>query len=177
MLQGRLVPSSSEPCPILAECWRAHSHCYFVARNCGHCASQDAWVDITAKLVRTTAAFDDDYGVAGVSAVQSRSASALSSAMTRWLRHDRYGLPPTTRPIRAKRRPHDIGPSIGFPGSNANALMLAEVNAGRFNISDYVRWSRREPRKNWGLYPRKGVIQQARGGHRHRSISALNGDR
>jgi dihydroorotase len=47
----------------------------------------------------------------------------------------------------------------GFPGVETQMpLMLTEVNAGRFNISDYVRWSAANPAKIWGLYPRKGVI-------------------
>ena len=48
----------------------------------------------------------------------------------------------------------------GFPGVETQMpLMLTEVNAGRFNICDYVRWSAVNPAKIWGLYPRKGVIQ------------------
>jgi dihydroorotase len=47
----------------------------------------------------------------------------------------------------------------GFPGVETQMpLMLTEVNAGRFSISDYVRWSSANPAKIWGLYPRKGVI-------------------
>lgn len=48
----------------------------------------------------------------------------------------------------------------GFPGVETQMpLMLTEVNAGRFSISDYVRWSAANPARTWGLYPRKGVIQ------------------
>jgi dihydroorotase len=48
----------------------------------------------------------------------------------------------------------------GFPGVETQMpLMLTEVNAGRFSISDYVRWSSVNPARIWGLYPRKGVIQ------------------
>ncbi|MEA2916158.1 MAG: dihydroorotase, partial [Bradyrhizobium sp.] len=48
----------------------------------------------------------------------------------------------------------------GFPGVETQMpLMLTEVNAGRFGISDYVRWSAANVAKLWGLYPRKGVIQ------------------
>ena len=48
----------------------------------------------------------------------------------------------------------------GFPGVETQMpLMLNEVNAGRFSISDYVRWSAANVAKLWGLYPRKGVIQ------------------
>jgi dihydroorotase len=48
----------------------------------------------------------------------------------------------------------------GFPGVETQMpLMLTEVNAGRFSISDYVRWSAANPARIWGLYPRKGVIQ------------------
>jgi dihydroorotase len=48
----------------------------------------------------------------------------------------------------------------GFPGVETQMpLMLTEVAAGRFTISDYVRWSAANPAKIWGLYPRKGVIQ------------------
>ena len=48
----------------------------------------------------------------------------------------------------------------GFPGVETQMpLMLTEVNAGRFSICDYVRWSAVNPAKIWGLYPRKGVIQ------------------
>jgi len=48
----------------------------------------------------------------------------------------------------------------GFPGVETQMpLMLTEVNAGRFSISDYVRWSAANVAKLWGLYPRKGVIQ------------------
>jgi dihydroorotase len=48
----------------------------------------------------------------------------------------------------------------GFPGVETQMpLMLTEANAGRFSISDYVRWSAFNPAKIWGLYPRKGAIQ------------------
>ena len=48
----------------------------------------------------------------------------------------------------------------GFPGVETQMpLMLTESNAGRFGVSDYVRWSAFNPAKIWGLYPRKGVIQ------------------
>jgi dihydroorotase len=48
----------------------------------------------------------------------------------------------------------------GFPGVETQMpLMLTEVNAGRFSICDYVRWSAVNPAKAFGLYPRKGVIQ------------------
>jgi dihydroorotase len=48
----------------------------------------------------------------------------------------------------------------GFPGVETQMpLMLTEVNAGRFSICDYVRWSAANPARTWGLYPRKGVIQ------------------
>src|SRR5258706_7424500 len=48
----------------------------------------------------------------------------------------------------------------GFAGVETQMpLMLTEVNAGRFSISDYVRWSAANVAKLWGLYPRKGVIQ------------------
>ena len=48
----------------------------------------------------------------------------------------------------------------GFPGVETQMpLMLTEVNAGRFSICDYVRWSAANVAKIWGLYPRKGVIQ------------------
>ena len=48
----------------------------------------------------------------------------------------------------------------GFPGVETQMpLMLTEVNAGRFSISDYVRWSAANVAKLWGLYPQKGVIQ------------------
>ncbi len=48
----------------------------------------------------------------------------------------------------------------GFPGVETQMpLMLNEVNAGRFSMSDYVRWSAANVAKLWGLYPRKGVIQ------------------
>jgi dihydroorotase len=48
----------------------------------------------------------------------------------------------------------------GFPGVETQMpLMLTEVNAGRFSICDYVRWSSVNPAKIWGLYPRKGIIQ------------------
>jgi dihydroorotase len=47
----------------------------------------------------------------------------------------------------------------GFPGVETQMpLMLTEVNAGRFSISDYVRWSAVNPAKIWGLYPHKGII-------------------
>jgi dihydroorotase len=48
----------------------------------------------------------------------------------------------------------------GFPGVETQMpLMLNEVSAGRYTVSDYVRWSAANPAKIWGLYPRKGVIQ------------------
>jgi dihydroorotase len=48
----------------------------------------------------------------------------------------------------------------GFPGVETQMpLMLTEAAAGRYSISDYVRWSAANPAKIWGLYPRKGVIQ------------------
>jgi dihydroorotase len=48
----------------------------------------------------------------------------------------------------------------GFPGVETQMpMMLTEVAAGRYSVSDYVRWSAANPAKVWGLYPRKGVIQ------------------
>jgi len=48
----------------------------------------------------------------------------------------------------------------GFPGVETQMpMMLTEAAAGRFSVSDYVRWSAVNPAKVWGLYPRKGVIQ------------------
>ena len=48
----------------------------------------------------------------------------------------------------------------GFPGVESQMpLMLTEVAAGRYSLSDYVKWSAANPAKLWGLYPRKGVIQ------------------
>lgn len=48
----------------------------------------------------------------------------------------------------------------GFPGVETQMpMMLTEAAAGRFSVSDYVRWSAVNPAKIWGLYPRKGVIQ------------------
>ncbi len=48
----------------------------------------------------------------------------------------------------------------GFPGVESQMpLMLTEVAAGRYSLSDYVKWSAANPAKVWGLYPRKGVIQ------------------
>jgi dihydroorotase len=48
----------------------------------------------------------------------------------------------------------------GFPGVETQMpLMLTEAAAGRYSVSDYVRWSSFNPAKIWGLYPRKGVIQ------------------
>ena len=48
----------------------------------------------------------------------------------------------------------------GFPGVETQMpLMLTEAAAGRYSVSDYVRWSAFNPAKIWGLYPRKGVIQ------------------
>ncbi len=48
----------------------------------------------------------------------------------------------------------------GFPGVETQMpLMLTAMNAGRFTICDYVRWSAASPAKTFGLYPRKGVIQ------------------
>jgi len=48
----------------------------------------------------------------------------------------------------------------GFPGVELQMpLMLTAMNAGRFSICDYVRWSAANPAKIWGLYPRKGTIQ------------------
>jgi dihydroorotase len=48
----------------------------------------------------------------------------------------------------------------GFPGVETQMpLMLTEVAAGRYSVSDYVRWSAANPARIWGLYPRKGVIQ------------------
>ena len=48
----------------------------------------------------------------------------------------------------------------GFPGVETQMpIMLTEAAAGRFSVSDYVRWSAANPAKIWGLYPRKGVIQ------------------
>ena len=47
----------------------------------------------------------------------------------------------------------------GFPGVETQMpLMLSQVNAGRFTISEYVRWSAANPARIWGLYPCKGVI-------------------
>jgi len=48
----------------------------------------------------------------------------------------------------------------GFPGVELQMpLMLTAMNAGRFSICDYVRWSAANPAKIWGLYPHKGNIQ------------------
>jgi dihydroorotase len=48
----------------------------------------------------------------------------------------------------------------GFPGVETQMpLMLNEAAAGRYSVSDYVRWSSFNPAKIWGLYPRKGIIQ------------------
>jgi dihydroorotase len=48
----------------------------------------------------------------------------------------------------------------GFPGVETQMpMMLTEVAAGRYSISDYVRWSAANPARIWGLYPRKGVVQ------------------
>jgi dihydroorotase len=48
----------------------------------------------------------------------------------------------------------------GFPGVETQmALMLTEMNRGRFTISDYVRWACVNPAKAWGFFPTKGVIQ------------------
>jgi dihydroorotase len=48
----------------------------------------------------------------------------------------------------------------GFPGVETQMpLMLTEAAAGRYSVSDYVRWSSFNPAKIWGLYPHKGVIQ------------------
>jgi allantoinase len=47
----------------------------------------------------------------------------------------------------------------GFPGVETQmSLMLTEVNKGRAQITDYVRWSAVNPAKAWGLYGTKGVI-------------------
>jgi dihydroorotase len=62
--------------------------------------------------------------------------------------------------IEEKTRPDIWTVDCGFPGVELQMpLMLTEVNAGRFSISDYVRWSAANPAKVWGLHPRKGVIQ------------------
>jgi dihydroorotase len=48
----------------------------------------------------------------------------------------------------------------GFPGVETQMpMMLTEVAAGRYSISNYVRWSAANPAKIWGFYPRKGVVQ------------------
>ena len=48
----------------------------------------------------------------------------------------------------------------GFPGVETQMpLMLTKMNAGRYTVCDYVRWSAANPAKIFGLYPRKGVIQ------------------
>src|SRR5262249_30117551 len=48
----------------------------------------------------------------------------------------------------------------GFPGVETQMrLMLTEVDAGRIDIRDYVRWSAANPARIWGLYPRKGAVQ------------------
>jgi dihydroorotase len=48
----------------------------------------------------------------------------------------------------------------GFPGVETQMpLMLSQADAGRFTVTDYVRWSAASPARIWGLYPRKGVIQ------------------
>jgi len=47
----------------------------------------------------------------------------------------------------------------GFPGVETQMpLMLTEVNKGRANLMDYVKWSSAAPAKAWGLYGVKGVI-------------------
>jgi len=48
----------------------------------------------------------------------------------------------------------------GFPGVETQMpLMLTEVDAGRIDIRDYVRWSAANPARIWGLYPRKGAVE------------------
>ncbi len=48
----------------------------------------------------------------------------------------------------------------GFPGVETQMpIMLTQVNAGRLDINQYVRWSAAAPALAWGCYPRKGVIQ------------------
>src|SRR5712692_5201045 len=48
----------------------------------------------------------------------------------------------------------------GFPGVETQMpLLLTEVDAGRIDICDYVRWSAANPARIWGLYPRKGAVQ------------------
>lgn len=47
----------------------------------------------------------------------------------------------------------------GFPGVETQMpLMLSEIDAGRAEIQDYVRWSSYNPARKWGLYPRKGSL-------------------
>ena len=47
----------------------------------------------------------------------------------------------------------------GFPGVETQMpLMLTEINRGRANLMDYVRWSAVAPAKAWGIYGTKGVI-------------------
>jgi dihydroorotase len=47
----------------------------------------------------------------------------------------------------------------GLPGVETQMpLMLTEVAAGRFPITDYVRWSAENPAKAWGLFPTKGAL-------------------
>src|ERR1700732_3919553 len=56
----------------------------------------------------------------------------------------------------------------GFPGVETQMpLMLTEVDAGRIDIRDYVRWSAANPARIWGLYPRQ-VPRQGRGAGRLR---------
>src|SRR5499427_6591359 len=48
----------------------------------------------------------------------------------------------------------------GFPGVETQMpLMLTEVDTGRIDIRDYVRWSAANPARIWGLYPRKGAVE------------------
>ena len=47
----------------------------------------------------------------------------------------------------------------GFPGVETQMpLILTEINRGRANLMDYVRWSAVAPAKAWGIYGTKGVI-------------------
>ncbi len=62
----------------------------------------------------------------------------------------------------------------GFPGvENQMPLMLNEVNAGRYSLETYVRWSAENPAKSFGLWPHKGRIETGA----HADIAVVDMDR
>ena len=136
-------------------------------KNCGRCAKPRRAASISpARPARTTCCCRPTTMRASPASSASIRRCAKRATRSRCGRRSTDG---TIDAIATDHAPHsreektrnDIWTvDCGFPGVETQMpLMLTEAAAGRFSVSDYVRWSSCNPAKIWGLYPRKGVIQ------------------